>query len=158
MAKRGNRCVGQGSPVSLFFTGTSDLPEQAQQHNTRLLRRCAAGLALVALVLVVTWGWQQGSAGFAGALLGVALVTGFFGADLVALSRTRGSSAALVASVLIALYLGKLIVVLLVLLGLRRTAGIDHPAVIVSVIVGAVSAGIAGLVVWAKLRITYVTP
>jgi len=30
--------------------------------------------------------------------------------------------------------------------------------VIVSVIVGAVSAGIAGLVLWAKLRITYVTP
>lgn len=144
--------------MSLFFTGTSDLPEQAQQHNTRLLRGCAAGLALVALVLVVTWGWQQGSAGLAGAFLGVALVTGFFGADLVALSRTRGSSAALVASVLIALYLGKLIVVLLVLLGLRHTAGIDHPAVIVSVIVGAVSAGIAGLVLWAKLRITYVTP
>jgi len=144
--------------VSLFFTGTSDLPEPAQRHNTRLLRRCAAGLALVALVLVVTWGWQQGSAGLAGAFLGVALVTGFFGADLVALSRTMGSSAALVASVLIALYLGKLIVVLLVLLGLRQTAGIDHPAVIVSVIVGAVSAGIAGLVLWAKLRITYVTP
>jgi hypothetical protein len=102
--------------------------------------------------------WSQGLAGLAGAGLGVTLVAGFFGADLVALSRTKGSRAAVVAGVLISLYLGKLIAVLLILLIFRNVAGIDHPALIVSVIVGAVSAGMAGLVLWANLRITYVSP
>ena len=158
MAKRGNRFVRQGSPVSLFFTGTSDLPQQARLHNTRLLRGCGLALVLVAVLLVSYFTWSEGLAGLAGAGLGVALVAGFFGADLVALSRTKGSRAAVVAGVLISLYLGKLIAVLLILLMFRNTPGIDHPALIVSVIVGAVSAGMAGLVLWAKLRITYVSP
>ena len=73
------------------------------------------------------------------------------------MSRTRGSRAAVVVAVLLALYLVKLVVVLAILMTVRRWTGIDHPALIVSVIVGAVSAGIAGLILWAKLRITYVS-
>lgn len=156
MAKRGDRCVGQGSAVSLFSSMMGGVPEEARLRNRRYLVICLAAGGLAMCLVVLSLSVFRGFSGLIGALLGLLLVCLFFGSSLIALILTRNSSAATVASVLIALYAGKLVLVVAAIIGLRPIAGIDHLSFFLSVVVGALIATVSGLFLWTKLQFPYV--
>jgi len=140
------------------FLYDDSLPSQAKADNSALVRRIGLSLVVLAAILIVGCTLRQGSAGLIGSLVGLTIVFTFFGLDVLALWRTRSWPALNVSALMVGLYVVKLLLVLLTLLVLRHRSGIDHPSLIVSVVVGSLGASIAGVILWSRVKISYVIP
>ncbi|GAA4660909.1 hypothetical protein [Kineococcus glutinatus] len=103
-----------------------------------LLRRClgpaaAAGLLCAAVALLA-----RGVDEMASALVGAAIVIGFFGARLVVMRRTARSNPQLVLVVALAVYTAKVVLLGVAMLLLTQVSWVDGPALGLTVLLTAV--------------------
>lgn len=121
------------------MSSSTDAGVQAAEAFGILLRRASAVSGLVALVcVVVAWMWQ-GSASGLSALIGGAIVVGFFGARLVVMRKVTRSNPHLIMMTALVLYTVKVLVLGVAMMLMIRVDGISGPALGLTVIVTAVA-------------------
>ena len=135
--------------------GSAD--EVAREANLALVRQGAAVLALTAVLVVAGCGIAQGADGALGGLLGVLLVVLFFGVDAVVFLRP-GASAPRSTTVVVMLYVLKLVVFALLVIGLAEAVEFDHGCFAVAVVVEALVAGAVAVRAFTRMRVPYVAP
>ena len=132
---------------------STDAGVQAAEAFGILLRRASAVSGAVALVcVVVAWIWQ-GSASGLSALIGGAIVVGFFGARLVVMAKVTRARPQLIMMTAMVVYSVKVVLLGVAMLLLTRVDGISGPALGFTVIITAVVWLAAELRGFMKLRI-----
>ncbi|HEX4832835.1 MAG TPA: hypothetical protein VH478_17260 [Trebonia sp.] len=89
-------------------------------NYARVVRRSAALTGVVAAVMIGICAGVAGTKGVYGALVGVGVVTAFFGISVFAVGRAARVSPMMMMAVAMATYIGKIIVFLIVLAALRH--------------------------------------
>lgn len=124
----------------------------------RALRDMLVLLAVLS-VLGVGIGWLvAGSAGVWGALIGVGLALVFSGTTVVSMLRTAHSSPQAMAGVVMGAWLGKVIVVIVVLAVLRDLDFYDRTVLAVVLLAGVLGSAVLDYRAVANGRIPYVEP
>ena len=132
---------------------STDAGVQASEAFGILLRRASLISGIAALVCVVVAAVWQGLGTGLSALLGGAIVIGFFGARLVVMRKVTRSNPHLVMLTALVLYTVKVVLLGVAMLLLIRVDGISGPALGLTVIVTAVVWLAAELRAFVKLRI-----
>lgn len=113
---------------------TGDWAARLRAHNAGLVRRALRLLALVAVVLIVGSWVAGGVDGLLGALIGTAMVTAFFGADVVVMRRAGHLPTLTVMAIVVMEYIFKLTLLAVFLAALRGTSAFSETTFAVSVI------------------------
>jgi ATP synthase protein I len=123
-----------------------------------ILRRSALLTAPVALLLIVLGAVLGGTKGLLGAALGVALVIAFFGISVLVVGRAAKVSPQVMMVAAIATYLGK-ILVLLVLVGQFQDSTAFNPRLFGLTAIVCVLVYSAAQMMWSiRLKMLYVEP
>jgi ATP synthase protein I len=123
-----------------------------------ILRRSALLTAPVALLMIVLGAVLAGTKGLLGAALGVALVIAFFGISVLVVGRAARVSPQAMMVAAIATYLGK-ILVLLVLVGQFQDSTAFNPRLFGLTAIVCVLAYSAAQIIWSiRLKMLYVEP
>jgi ATP synthase protein I len=132
---------------------STDAGVQAAEAFGILLRRASAVSGAVALVcVVVAWVWQGTAAGLS-ALIGGAIVVGFFGARLVVMRKVTRARPQLIMLTAMVVYSVKVVLLGVAMVLLTRVDAISGPALGYTVIITAVVWLAAELRGFMKLRI-----
>jgi ATP synthase protein I len=132
--------------------------EQIRSHNAAIVARAVWTLVGLAFLVILICTLVKGRTGFIGSLLGVLLVTVFFGADAVALRLTRRSQPGTIVGIVLLLYVTKLILLLIALKLVKDSVAFDAPSLIAAVIIGALATGAAAMRLWSTMHVQYVDP
>ena len=122
------------------------------------LRRLVLPTAAAGIAACVVAAALRGGHGTVGALIGAAIVLGFFSISHVVLGRVLAKSPELAMSAALALYLFKVIVLFLLLAIFRHASGFDGKVFGLTVLVCTLVWTFAEVLVHARRRVPYVTP
>ncbi|WP_066584575.1 hypothetical protein [Cellulomonas timonensis] len=122
------------------------------------LRGMLVLLALVTVLGVGIGALVAGTPGVWGALIGVALVLVFSGTTVLSMLRTSGSSPATMAAVVMGAWLGKIVVVIVVLAILRDMDFYSRGVLAIVVAVGVIGSALLDYRAVANGRVPYVEP
>lgn len=132
------------------------------QHGLRaehllgaLIRRSVPWAGAVGGMCVVAYLILDGGAAALAALLGVAVVSIFFGADVLVLRLTQGAPPAVTVGALLAEYLVKVLLLAAVLWSIATSTDVDMHATAVTVIVTTVAGATAVIVAALRVRSFY---
>lgn len=117
---------------------STDAGVQASEAFGILLRRASLISGIAALVCVVVAAVWQGIGSGVSALIGGAIVVGFFGARLVVMRRVTRSNPHLIMMTALVLYTVKVVLLGVAMVLLTRVEGISGPALGFTVIITAV--------------------
>lgn len=124
----------------------------------RVLRRSAVFTATAAAVMVVLCAAVGGIRGLTGALLGVALVTIFFGISVVAVGRASRVSPQAMMITAIATFLVKMVVLAFLVVRLAGTSAFNSKLFGLTAIVCILAWSIGQAVASARMKVLYVEP
>ena len=127
-------------------------------NYAKILRWSAALTAVVAAVMVAVSAAAAGSKGLIGALLGVALVTAFFGISVVAVGRAARVSPQAMMLTAIVTYLVKILVLLFLVGRFMDTTAFSTRLFGLTAIVCILAWSGAQVVTSMRLRVPYVEP
>ncbi|SRR5216683_1291807 len=127
-------------------------------NYAKILRWSAALTAVVAAVMVAVSAAAAGSKGLIGALLGVALVTAFFGISVVAVGRAARVSPQAMMLTAIITYLVKILVLLFLVGRFMDTTAFSTRLFGLTAIVCILAWSGAQVVTSMRLRVPYVEP
>ena len=122
------------------------------------LRLLATPTVAVGAAAVTAAAVLRGGSAALGAVLGVAIVVGFFSVSHIVLGRVLARSPELAMSAALALYLFKIIVLFVLLALFRHASGFDGKVFGLTVLVCTVAWTMAEVLVHARRRVPYVTP
>ncbi len=123
-----------------------------------VVRRAAGLTAGVAAVLVAVSAGLVGIKGLVGALLGVALVTVFFGISIVVVGRAARISPAAMMVAALGTFLVKVVVLAVVVSAVYRTTAFSTRALGFTAIACILTWGAAQVIVAMRVRMLYVDP
>ncbi|WP_258723905.1 hypothetical protein [Cellulomonas sp. NS3] len=124
----------------------------------RALRDMLVLLALLTVLGVGVGGLVAGSAGVWGALIGVGLALVFSGTTVVSMLRTSHSSPQAMAGVVMGAWLGKIVVVIVVLAVLRGLDFYDRTVLATVLLVGVLGSALLDYRAVTNGRVPYVEP
>ena len=129
-----------------------------QQTDLRVLRGAAVPTAVVGVVLVLAAGVLAGGKAAVGALIGVLLVAAFFTAGMVVLAWAARINPVVLMNVAIATYVGKVLVLFLLLLAVQNTTLFDQRAFAFATIIAAIVWMVGEVRAFSRLKMLYVEP
>jgi len=138
--------------------GTVEASDRAMREtNLALVRQGAVVLALTAAAVILGCGLVRGADGAFGAALGCVLVLAFFGVDVVVFLFTP-VDAIRSTTVVVLLYVVKLAVFALVMIGIVAALSFDHRSFAVAVVIEAFVAVAVAARGFTRMRVPYVAP
>jgi ATP synthase protein I len=123
-----------------------------------VVRRSAALCSVVAVAMIVICAAVVGTKGLYGALIGVAVVTVFFGISIVAVGRAAKVSPMFMMAVAMATYVIKILVFLVVLAVLRHVTVFNPRSLGITAFVLILCWSAAQVVTMMRTKMLYVTP
>ena len=125
---------------------------------SRVVRRSAALSAVVAAVCVVVCAALGGAKGLYGALIGVAIVTAFFGISVLVVGRAAKISPHVMMAAAMISYVIKIIGFAIVMIALGKSAAIDGRMLGFTAIICILAWSAAEVVTAIRLKLPYVDP
>lgn len=138
--------------------GRSSSSAAADAVFRRALRDMLLLLAVLTVLGVGVGALVSGSAGVWGALIGVGLALVFSGTTVVSMLRTSGSSPQAMAGVVMGAWLGKVVVVIVVLAVLRGQTFYDRAVLAIVLIAGVLGSALLDYRAVTNGRVPYVEP
>ena len=129
-----------------------------QDFDGRILRAAGLPAAAVGAVLIAICSAVAGLKGFYGSALGVLIAGAFFGVTLVVLGRVAKKHPMVFMNAAMATYLGKIIVLGVLLVLLMDATAFDTKAFGWSILVSALVWSAAEIRAFSKLKVFYVEP
>jgi ATP synthase protein I len=127
-------------------------------NYVRVVRRSAALCSVVAVAMIAICAAVTGTKGLYGALIGVAIVTVFFGISIAAVSRAAKVSPMLMMAVAMATYVIKILAFLIVLVLLRHVTVFNPRSLGFTAVVLILSWSAAQVITMMRTKMLYVTP
>lgn len=127
-------------------------------NYVRVVRRSAALCSVVAVAMIAICAAVTGTKGLYGALIGVAIVTVFFGISIAAVSRAAKVSPMLMMAVAMATYVIKILAFLVVLVLLRHVTVFNPRSLGFTAVVLILSWSAAQVITMMRTKMLYVTP
>lgn len=124
----------------------------------RIVRRSAALTSVVAVVAVVVCAALIGAKGAYGALIGVAVVTAFFGISIVVVSRAAKISPQVMMVTALATYVVKIIAFMIVLIAIGKSTAFSGKSLGFTAIACILAWMVAQVVTAIRLKALYVEP
>jgi ATP synthase protein I len=124
----------------------------------RVVRRSAALCSVVAVVMVAICAGIAGTKGLYGALIGIGIVTAFFGISIVAVSRAAKVSPMFMMAVAMATYVIKILVFGIVVVALRHVTVFNPRLLGLTAVVLILSWSAAQVITMMRTKTLYVTP
>ena len=125
---------------------------------SRVVRRSAALTAVVAAVCVTVCAALGGAKGLYGALIGVAIVTAFFGISVLVVGRAAKISPHVMMAAAMISYVIKIIGFAIVMIALGKSAAIDGRMLGFTAIICILAWSAAEVVTAIRLKLPYVDP
>jgi ATP synthase protein I len=125
---------------------------------SRVVRRSAALTGVVAAVTVAVCAALGGAKGFYGALIGVAVVTAFFGISVLVVGRAARISPQVMMAAAMISYVVKFIAFLIVMILLGKSTAFNGRMLGFTALICILAWGAAEVVNTIKLRVLYVDP
>jgi len=125
---------------------------------SRVVRRSAALTAVVAVVCVVVCAALGGAKGLYSALIGVAIVTAFFGISVLVVGRAAKISPHVMMAAAMISYVIKIIGFAIVMIALGKSAAIDGRMLGFTAIICILAWSAAEVVTAIRLKLPYVDP
>ena len=125
---------------------------------SRVVRRSAALTAVVAAVCVVVCAALGGAKGLYSALIGVAIVTAFFGISVLVVGRAARISPHVMMAAAMISYIVKIIGFAIVMIALGKSAAIDGRMLGFTAIICILAWSAAEVVTAIRLKLPYVDP
>ena len=125
---------------------------------SRVVRRSAALTAVVAAVCVVVCAALGGAKGLYGALIGVAIVTAFFGISVLVVGRAARISPHVMMAAAMASYVVKIIGFAIVMILLGKSTAFDGKMLGFTALICILAWSAAEVVTAIRLRLPYVDP
>jgi ATP synthase protein I len=123
-----------------------------------VVRRSAALTSVVAAVMIGVCAGIAGAKGVYGALVGIGIVTAFFGISILVVGKAAKVSPMVMMGVAMATYLIKIIVFIIVVVALRHVTVFNPKALGFTAIVLIIAWSFAQVVTMMRTRMLYVTP
>ena len=127
-------------------------------NYARVVRRSAALCSVVAVVMIAICVAIAGTKGLYGALVGIGIVTAFFGISIVAVGRAAKVSPMFMMAVAMATYVAKIIVFMIVISLLRNVTVFNPRLLGLTAIVLILSWSAAQVFTMMRSKALYVTP
>ena len=127
-------------------------------NYARVVRRSAALCSVVAVVMIAICVAIAGTKGLYGALVGIGIVTAFFGISIVAVGRAAKVSPMFMMAVAMATYVAKIIVFMIVISLLRNVTVFNPRLLGLTAIVLILSWSAAQVITMMRTKGLYVTP
>lgn len=125
----------------------------------RAILRTGALAALVALPVAAGLGWLfAGAPGAWGALIGMAIPVGFFAITVVVALATAGMDPTQLGVAVLLSWLGKIVLLLVVLAALRGATFYDRVTLFVALLVGTIGSLLLEGIVVTRTKVPYVEP
>ena len=124
----------------------------------RVVRRSAALTAAVAVVSVAICAALGGAKGLYGALIGVAVVTAFFGISVLVVGRAARVNPQVMMVTALATYLVKVVAFMIVLVALGKSTAFNGRMLGFTALVCILAWGAAEIVNTVRLKVLYVDP
>ena len=125
---------------------------------SRVVRRSAALTAVVAVVCVVVCAALGGAKGLYSALIGVAIVTAFFGISVLVVGRAARISPHVMMAAAMISYIVKIIGFAIVMIALGKSAAIDGRMLGFTAIICILAWSAAEVITAIRLKLPYVDP
>jgi ATP synthase protein I len=127
-------------------------------NYARVVRRSAALCSVVAVAMVAICAGVAGSKGLYGALVGIGIVTAFFGISILVVGRAAKVSPMFMMAVAMATYVVKIIAFMIVLVLLRHVTVFNGRSLGLTALVLIVAWCTAQVIVMIRTKMLYVTP
>jgi len=127
-------------------------------NYARVVRRSAALCSVVAVVMIAICVAIAGTKGLYGALVGIGIVTAFFGISIVAVGRAAKVSPTFMMAVAMATYVIKILVFMIVISLLRNVTVFNPRLLGLTAVVLILSWSAAQVVTMMRTKALYVTP
>ena len=124
----------------------------------RVVRRSAAITAVVAAVMVGICAGLGGAKGVYGALVGVGVVTVFFGISVIAVGKAAKVSPQVMMAVAMGTYIVKIIAFMVVMVLLGKSTAFDGKMLGITALVCILTWSAAQVITTMKLKMLYVDP
>jgi ATP synthase protein I len=125
---------------------------------SRVVRRCAALTSVVAAVCVAVCAALGGAKGLYGALIGVTIVTAFFGISVLVVGRAAKISPHVMMAAALISYVVKIIGFAIAMIALGKSTAFDGRMLGSTALICILAWSAAEVVVAIKLRVLYVDP
>jgi ATP synthase protein I len=123
-----------------------------------VVRRSAALTSVVAAAMIAVCAGIAGAKGVYGSLIGIGIVTAFFGISILAVGKAAKVSPMVMMGVAMATYIIKIIAFLIVVLALRHVTVFNARMLGLTAIVLIIAWSVAQVVTMMRTRMLYVTP
>jgi ATP synthase protein I len=123
-----------------------------------VVRRSAALTSVVAAVMIGICAGVAGAKGAYGSLVGIGIVTAFFGISILAVGRASRVSPVVMMAVAMATYLIKIVAFIVIVVALRHVTAFNPKALGFTAIILIIAWSIAQVVTMMRTRMLYVTP
>ena len=127
-------------------------------NYAHVVRRSAALCSVVAAVMVGICAAIAGAKGAYGALVGIGIVTAFFGISVLAVGRAAKVSPAMMMGVAMATYIVKIIAFMIVLVALQHVTAFSGRALGLTALILILAWSAAQVITMMRTKMLYVTP
>lgn len=127
-------------------------------NYARVVRRSAALCSVVAVVMIAICAAIAGTKGLYGALVGIGIVTAFFGISIVAVGRAAKVSPPVMMAVAMATYIVKIIAFMIIMVVLQHVTVFNPRTLGFTAIVLIIAWSAAQVITMMRSKMLYVTP